>query len=154
LISIAGAVGMYFYKGMVKTEIQGLEQQLAGAEGSIDKQTISEMSQFGQKLKIIKGVVVKHQVVSNFLTGLASSTVSSVYFSGFNYGDASDKNLTVVLNGKALNYASIALQEEVFSQNKYFKSVDFSDLTLAKGGLVSFEVKIVVDPKIAIYSPQ
>ena len=151
--SIIGSIGMYAYKSIIKSEIKDLESQLAGAEEAIDKQTINEMMQFSKKLDIVKSLVYKHQVVSNFLSALSTSTVSTVQFDNFNYGDIKDGNLTVNLKGKATSYAAIALQENVFVQNKYFKSMTFSNLNLTDKGLVSFDIALSVDPQIAVYNP-
>jgi len=153
ILSIAGSVGVYVYKMMLNNEIQGLESQLSDAEKSIDKKTISDMSQFAQKLQITKTIVVKHEVLSNFLTMLASSTVSTVQFTEFDYGDIKDNVIPVTLKGVATNYASVALQENTFDQVKSFKSVTFSDLSLTKQGTVSFNVDIAVDPQFSLYSP-
>jgi hypothetical protein len=151
--SIVIAVAMYFYKGIVKGDIQNLQLQLASDEKNIDKKSIDDMSLFTQKLGIAKTIVLKHQVISRFLESLASSTVSSVQFTSFGYGNLGENSLTVSLKGKATSYASVALQENIFSQNKYFKSISFSNLTLSDKGLVSFDLDILVDPEISAYSP-
>jgi len=153
ITSIVVSVALYVYKGIVKNDIQNLESQLADAEEKIDKKTINEMTQFGKKLEIVKSIVTRHQVISNFLVSLASSTVSAVQFTDFNYGAIKEGGLSVTLHGKAANYSSIALQEDVFLRNKHFKSVVFSELTLADKGLVAFDLAISVDPQISIYSP-
>lgn len=151
--SIVVSVAMYVYERTIKDDIQNLQLQLADAEKNIDKKTINEISQFNEKLVLAKTLVLKHQVVSGFLNTLASSTVSSVQFAGFNFGNLKDNQLSVSLRGKATSYASVALQENVFAKEKYFKSVVFSNLRLADNGMVSFELVIVVDPKIAAYVP-
>lgn len=153
ITSIIVSIAMYVYKGIVKGEIQNLQSQLAESEKNIDKKTIDEMSQFGKKLNAAKSIVFRHQVISNFLDTLASSTVSSVQFTDFSYSNLKEGSLSVTLKGKATSYASVALQENVFSKNKYFKSVLFSNLTLADKGLVSFDLAILVDPQISVYSP-
>lgn len=151
--SIVISIGIYVYKGMLKNDIEGLQAELAQAENNIDKETINEMAQFGEKLNIAKLLVTKHQVISNFLSSLSSSTVSSVQFTELTYGNMQGSGLTIGLQGKADSYASIALQENVFSQNKYFKSLTFSDLNLSDKGAVSFKLDISVDPQISVYSP-
>ncbi len=154
IASIIISIGLFVYKGIVKNDIKNLQSQLTVAETKIDRKEINEMSQFSKKLGFTKLIISKHQVVSNFMDTLASSTVSSVYFDDFNYDNLKKgNNLTVVLHGKATDYASVALQENVFSQNKYFKSVTFSNLTLTDKGLVSFDLTISVDPRISVYSP-
>jgi uncharacterized protein (DUF2164 family) len=153
LASIAGAVGMYFYEGIIKNEITSLEAQLAEAEKNVDKETIKEMSQFGQKLSVVKSIIYKHQVISNFLDTLAASTVSTVQFTDFSYGNLKSDSLTINLRGKASSYAAIAVQENVLLQNKYFKSITFSNLGLSEKGLVSFDLALSVDPQISVYAP-
>jgi len=151
--SIVAYIGLYVYKGMVKSEIENLKVQLVEAEKNVDKKTIDELSQFSKKLNFAKTIVLKHQVVSKFLDTLASSTVSALQFESFSYGNLEQGKLDVNLEGKATGYSSIALQEDIFSKNKFFKSLTFSDLMLANKGLVSFKLLVSVDPQISIYSP-
>jgi hypothetical protein len=151
--SIIASIAIYVYKGIIKSDIQNLQSQLANAEKSIDKKTIDEMVKFSKKLDMAKSIVLKHRVISNFLNALASSTVSSVQFTSFSYGDMVGGNLPVTLHGKAVSYATVALQESILSQNKYFRSISFSNLNLENKGLVSFDLAISVDPQISVYSP-
>ena len=152
ITSIIISAALYAYKGIIKNDIKNLQSQLAEAEKNLDKEAIDEMLQFSKKLDITKSIVSKHQVVSNFLDALASSTVSLVQFTDFSYGNMEADKLVVALRGQAASYAAIALQESVFSKNKYFESVSFSNLTLTDKGSVSFELTISVDPQISVYS--
>jgi hypothetical protein len=153
VISIVISVALFIYKGMVKNDIKNLESQLVEAEKNIDKGAINEMFQFSKKLTVAKTIVIRHQVISRFLDSLASSTVSAVQFTSFNYGSLEEGELSVNLKGKATNYSSIALQEDIFSKSEYFKSATFSNLTLDDKGLVSFDLSISVDSQISTYSP-
>jgi len=153
VFSIILSAGLYFYKGIIKSDIENLQLQLAEEEKNLDKETISKMSQFSKKLEVVKSIVLKHKVASNFLETLASSTVSSVQFVDLTYSEAKNGDLVVTLSGNATDYASVALQEDVFSKVKYFKSTIFSNLGLGKEGSVSFNLEITVDPKISVYSP-
>lgn len=153
ITSIIVSIALFAYKDVLKGDIQNLQSQLADAEKNIDKKTINEMSQFGKKLDLTKSLILKHQVISNFLDSLASTTVSSVQFDDFSYGNIRDTGLTVVLRGKATSYAGIALQENIFSQNEHFNSVSFSSLSLTEKGFISFDLAISVDPQIFVYSP-
>lgn len=147
------SAGMFFYKGMIKGDIDDLKSQLATAGESIDKKSIDEMVRYSQKLDIVKSIVLKHQVVSGFLSALASSTVSTVSFSEFYYNTQANGSLEVRMKGRTTSYGAIALQESVFTKNKYWNSVSFSNLTLGDKGTVTFEVLVSVDPQIAIYAP-
>lgn len=149
---IVASGGLFAYKTIIKGEIENLQTQIAESEKSIDKKTISEMSQFNKKLAIARLIIVKHQIMTRFLEDLASSTVSSIQFTNFTYGNTINGGLSVNLKGKANSYASIALQENIFSNNKNFKSVSFSGLSLGEKGTVGFDVSILVDPKILNYN--
>lgn len=150
--SIVIAAAMYVYEKIIKDDIQSLQMQLAEAEKSIDKKTINEISLFSKKLTLAKTLVLKHKVISNFLETLSGATVGTVQFSSLSYGNLEKDQLAVSLRGKATSYASIALQEDVFSKEKYFKSVLFSNMNLADQGMVSFDLNILVDPQIALYA--
>jgi len=152
IATIIVSIALFAYKSILKNEIRDIQSQLAEAEKSIDKKTIGEMSQFSKKLNTVKSIIVKHQIVSRFLENLASSTISSVQFTDFNYGGLTKEGLAVTLKGKTNSYASVALQENIFFQNKYFKSVSLSNLALTDKGSVSFEASILIDPQILIYS--
>lgn len=151
--SIIVAGGMYFYKGFIKKDIASLQSQLAESEKNIDKKTITEMSRFAARLDIVKSVVFKHQVISNVLNSLASSTASSVYFTSFSYGALTPDNLSITLEGKATSYGSVALEENALMNNKNFKSVVFSNLIPEERGLISFKANVSVDPELPVYSP-
>jgi hypothetical protein len=153
VVSLLGAGGVYAYKSILNTDIQNLETQLVEAEKNLDTKSINEMAQFEKKTKVIDDIIKKHQVISNFLTTLSSSTVSTIQFTEFSYANIKEDELSVSLHGKAADYSSVALQENVFYQNKYFKTIDFSGLTLADDGKVSFDVKMSVDPQISVYNP-
>jgi len=153
IFSIIISGGAFVYKGIIKNDIKNLQTQLVEEEKNIDKKTIDDISKFSKKLSVAKSIVFKHKVVSNFIDTLASSTVSSVSFVDFGYDNMKENDLSVTLKGKAVDYASVALQEDIFSKVKYFKSTTFSNLTLGDGGVVSFDLKISVDPSISVYSP-
>ena len=146
------SIALFAYKSILGNEIESVKSQLVAAEKSIDKKTIGEMFQFSQKLSIVKSLISKHQAVSGLLGELASSTVISVQFTNFNYDASAKGGLSVNMDGKTDSYASVALQEHVFSQNKNFKSVSISSLQLSDNGSVSFKVSMTIDPKILVYA--
>lgn len=145
--------GLVAYKRIVKSNISSLQGQLVESGKNIDREAIQEMVDFSRKLDIVKSLVLKHQVVSGFLTSLASSTVSTVSFSELSYSHLTEGGLVVNLKGQTSSYGSVALQESVFNKNQYWKSTKFSGLNLSESGAVSFDVSVAIDPAIAIYAP-
>lgn len=152
VITILGSAGLFVYKGILARGVEDLRSQLAEAGKAIDDEKIKEMSSFSRKLGLIQSIVDRHQVISGFMSSLASSTVTAVSFTEFSYGTQTD-NLVVTMQGNADKYSTVALQENVFSKNQYWNSVSFSDLNLDGKGKVSFKVSVSVDPKIVTYAP-
>ena len=153
VVSIALAIGLFVYTSMVKSNIESLKSELDQAAGSIDDKTITEMTKFSERLSVVQGIVDKHQVISNFLNLLSSLTVSNVEYNEFHYSIMQSGTVLVTLNGKARDYATIAVQQEIFSKNKFIKSSKFEELQLSGKGQVSFKLTIEADPQIAVYAP-
>jgi hypothetical protein len=87
------------------------------------------------------------------MNSLASTTVKTLYFKEFRYDNLTSKSLGIGLSGVADSYGAIALQQDIFSKNEHWKSVEVENLKLAANGDVEFVMNIVVDPKIASYNP-
>lgn len=153
VLALLGAGGIEAYKYMLKSDISALQTELANAESGIDKATINQMSDFSDRMDVVKSIVLKHRVVSRFLDTLSTSTVKTVRFSNLSFGSLTPDSLSVKLQGETNSYSSIALQEKIFSDIKYFKSMKFSNLGLQDAGKVMFDLDIVVDPAIAQYEP-
>ncbi len=151
--SIVGAGGVYFYKSSVKADIENMKVQLVEAGRSIDQESIDELVEFSDKLGVVRTILLKHQVVSEFMNSLASSTVKTVYFKEFKYDSITPTSLTIGLSGVADSYGAIALQQDILSKKQYWKSVDVANLKLSASGGVEFDMDIVIDPKIVAYNP-
>lgn len=153
LITMAAAVGIYFYKVSIKSSIEDMRMQLIQAGRSIDQKSIDSLVEFSDKLGVVRSILLKHQVVSGFMNSLASSTVRSVYFNEFRYDNLTDNSLTINLTGVADSYGAVALQQDIFSKNEYWKSVEVSNLKLASDGDIEFDMTVSVDSKIVSYNP-
>lgn len=151
--SVVSAVGVYFYKSSIKADIEDMKIQLVEAGKAIDQESIDQLVDFSDKLRVARNILLKHQVVSGFMNSLASSTVRTVYFNEFSYDNLSPTSLSIGLSGVADSYGAVALQEGIFSDNEYWKSVEVSNLKLTSNGDVQFDMNIVVDPKIVVYNP-
>lgn len=153
VVSVVASVGVFFYKSTLKSDIEDMKFRLTEAGKAIDQKSIDELVDFSDKLMVVKTILLKHQVVSGFMNSLASSTVKTIYFKDFKYDNLTSDSLSVVLSGRADSYGAIALQEEIFSKNEYWKSVEVSNLKLSATGDVEFSMNVVVDPKIVSYNP-
>lgn len=153
VFSIVASVGLFVYKGMLGSEIEGLKSDLALAESAIDKKAIDEITTFNKKISLVKEILGRHQASSNFLTILSSSTVSGVGFKEFRYNYLSTGGLDVAMRGEASSYSTLALQESIFSNVKEIKEAKFANLFIVDGGLVGFDLALSLDPSVSIYNP-
>ncbi|MEK7642238.1 MAG: hypothetical protein AAB392_00365 [Patescibacteria group bacterium] len=152
ILTLLTTAGLIAYKQIIKGSIVELRSELALAESTVDTESIDKMFAFSKKLTAAKGVVMRHRVVSNFLRLLEENTLQSVSFREFNYQFMPEGDINIILNGQAGGYSSLASQEGILSKIKDIKSVNFSELSLTEGGLVSFKLSILIDPSSAIYA--
>src|SRR3989344_1443959 len=128
VLTVLASAGLFVYKSMLKSGIEDSRIQLVNAGQTIDKVRIEEMSSFSRKMNRINSIVDKHQVISGFISSLASSTIRTVYFNDFDYNIVQGE-LNVDMQGSADSYGAVALQEDFF------------------------KVSVSVDPEIVTYAP-
>lgn len=153
ILSLVASVGLFVYKIVLKKNIETLRAEMAAAEGKMDKKSIEDIIHFNKKISLAKSIIDKHQVISGFLNYLATSTVSTVTFNSFQYGNLTGNGLSVSLGGYTNSYASLALQEDILYRNNLLKSINFSEIHLDDKGFVSFKVSMIVDPSMIVYKP-
>lgn len=152
-LTFLSAVGLMVYKRVLKNSNENLKVMLVESERNIDRNSVNQILTLDKKLKLSNNVIARHEVISNFMKDLASSTVAGVFFSDFNYGNLDNTGISVGMLGSAPSYSAIAFQESVFVRNSNYKRINFSDLRLGSDGRVTFSVSIFLDPKISEYSP-
>ena len=144
--------GLYVYSRMLDSEVSGLKSRLVEAEKNIDTKTINQLSIFSKKLSQVKSIVSGHMIVSSLLSSIASSTVRSVMFDDFSF-ETQANSFRVTMKGTANGYPSVALQEKLFKESSFVKSVNFSNIGTTEKGQIVFDVLLVVDPSVFRYNP-
>ena len=77
-------------------------------------------------------------------------TVRYTKFS-YNLGTNPNADVNIQMSGIAVGYRSVALQSDLFAQNKTFINPIFSNLTLDNSGNVLFDLNFSVDPSFINY---
>ena len=106
-----------------------------------------------KRLQAASIILSKHIVVTPIFNELEQMTMKSVRFTKFSYdiGTEADPAITVQMSGVAIGYRSVALQSDLFSQDKNFIDPIFSNLTLDSTGNVDFDLQFSVDPSFVNY---
>ena len=145
LAALVAAVVVYFYKVTLERQVVLMGQQLQIARGSFEPSLITEMQRLDKRLNAAGTILKDHLTMSPFFVELEQNTLKQVQFTNFNYS-FKDNKIVVKMSGKAADYRTIALQNDLFSVNKYFKNILFSNMTLDETGRVNFELNFNIDP--------
>lgn len=147
------SLALYFYDGVLKSNIAKLENTLTLAEDRFEPSRIVELQELDKRLRASTGILDKHIAVSPIFEALEAVTMKTVSFTKFDFsaGEGANPQVEVVMKGRALGYQSVALQSDLFSKNKYFIDPIFSNLVLDDAGNVVFDLKFKVDANFVDY---
>jgi hypothetical protein len=145
--------GLYFYKYTTEKNIAQMESDLNIAKNRFEPSKIIQLQTLDRRLKDSSDILSKHVAVSPIFKILQDLTMKSVRYTKFSYSIGEDKaaKLSVKMSGQAIGYRSIALQSDLFTQNKQIIDPVFSNLTLDSTGNVIFDLEFTVDPALVNY---
>ncbi|MCE9585478.1 hypothetical protein K8Q94_02555 [Candidatus Nomurabacteria bacterium] len=152
-IIILASAGLYFYKGMLQTNITKMQNDLILAKNRFEPQKINQLQILDKRLNASKEILANHVSISPIFEILSQSTLKNVRYTKFSYSAGDDKKskISVKMSGQALGYRSIALQSDLFSKNKMIIDPVFSNLSLDDKGNVLFDLDFSVDPTLLNY---
>lgn len=151
--SLVAAGGLYFYKGVLTSDITEMNKSLERSKAAFEPGLINDLQVLDKRLNSSKEILSKHTAVSPVFDALQELTLKSVRFTKFSYeGSKADaKKIEVKMSGQTSatgGYRSIALQSNKLAENKYFQDIIFSNLTLTQSGGVSFDLTFTVDENL------
>ena len=149
--SFFGAVGVYFYKNFLNTQISQNSGLLQSAQRAFDPTLIVELERLDRRIESAKEILSNHVVVSPIFKMLENSTIPSVRFNTFSYSLSNNRKIELNMSGQARNYAFVAVQSEVLGSNKYIAQHIFSDLNLDGSGNVTFNLATIINPSLVSY---
>jgi hypothetical protein len=149
---VIGTGGLYFYKGILAKNITQMDNTLNLARNRFEPAKITEIQVLDNRLKAANDILAHHVAVTPIFLALQQATMKTVRFTSFKYTLPTDgSKIAIKMTGIAVNYRSVALQEELFAKNKNFIEPVFSNLQLDNVGSVSFELNFFVDPSFVNY---
>jgi len=146
--------GLYFYKEIIMKNITQMETDLNLAKNRFEPSKITQLQTLDKRLRASTEILSKHLAISPIFEALQAITMKTVRFTKFDYDLGDDKNAKVLvsMSGVAVGYRSVALQSNLFAQNKYFIDPIFSNLSLDNSGNVLFDLEFSVDPTFIDFS--
>jgi hypothetical protein len=156
LLLVSGLIygGAILYSNNLKKQIDLLSKSLERAKAAFEFPLINELFNASQKIHSSKIILEKHITLVPVFDILESSILKDVRFNNFKYSLSKAQEQTVLMDGTAKNYSSLASQGEIFEKNKNIKNVSFSNLGLGDKGTINFTVTLILDPIITAYKAE
>lgn len=153
IASILAAGATYFYRGSLVDRVAEYKVSLERARGAFEPALITELQVLDKRMRAATEILNNHVVVSPIFALIGEITLPTVRYSDFSYEfNEENKNLVdVIMTGEAKGYNYIALQADLFGDDKFIKNPIFSDFTLDQGGNVDFALTFSVDKSLVLY---
>ncbi len=144
--------GMFFYKQLVLKQIEASKEELDDAKGAFEPEVIKDLVRLDSRLTAGNSLLENHVAVTPLFDFLSSVTLRSVRFKDFTFTYLASDKIQVQMKGQAQNYASVALQADLLSEQTSLTDTVLSDMTLEPAGTISFNVTTTVNPSLVSYS--
>ncbi len=153
IASILAAGATYFYRGSLIDRVAEYKVSLERARGAFEPSLITELQVLDKRMRAATEILDNHVVVSPIFALIGEITLPTVRYSDFSYEfNEENKNLVdVIMTGEAKGYNYIALQADLFGDDKFIKNPIFSDFTLDQNGNVDFALTFSVDKSLVLY---
>jgi hypothetical protein len=148
--TIGFAGGLFLYDSYLNSSIKAKKEQLEISRKAFQPELIRQLARLDNRITAATGLLEQHVAPSLFFELLQANTLQTVRFSslslvmGQNGGQFS-------LTGEAKNFASVALQSDVFGSSQYIQEPVITDFNVIGGG-VGFEATGRVDKNLLLYS--
>ena len=140
--------GIFFWKQTLQSQVAEVEAQLVKEKESFNEQGIVDLTRLDQRLTASAQLLDSRLYTSKIFKLLNDNTIKTVRFGKFTVDPLlTDKSkLKVTVSGQAKDYASVALQSDIFSKLNYaVLEYELSNLTLDQAGNVLFDMSAIIN---------
>ena len=150
---LAASTALYFYKGVLVKNIAQMENDINLAKNRFEPSKITELQALDRRLRASNEILSRHIAITPVFEALQALTMKTVRYTKFSYdfGTGKEAKIVIKMSGLAIGYRSIALQSDLFAENKNIIDPVFSNLTLDNSGNVLFDLEFSVDPNFVDY---
>lgn len=153
IASILAAGAAYFYRSSIEARVVEYKDSLQRARNAFEPTLITELQTLDKRMRAATEILDGHIAVSPIFELLGAITLPTVRYSDFSYEfNPENPNLVdIKITGEAKGYNYIALQADLFGEDKFIKNPIFSDFTLDQQGNVDFTLTFSVDKSLVLY---
>lgn len=139
VISLSAAGAVFAYKKILIKQIEAKSAELTAKRNELEPEFVELASRLNKRIISAQKIITAHTVVSPVFLLLEDSTLGTVRFDNFTYGLNEDHSAGLSLSGQARSFTAIALQSDIFNQDKRIKNPVFSDLNPNSKGNIVFK---------------
>jgi len=151
ITALALSGGAYFYQRLLFNQLIENKASLERAKDAFDPDTINEIIRLDTRIETAKKLLDSHIAVTPLFDFISSITLQSVRFRDFTFSYLGEDQIQVQMRGIGQNYASVALQSDLFNEQKSLKNTMVGDVALDPKGIVGFSVSTIIDPSVISY---
>lgn len=140
--------GLYFYNNILSKNIAQMQNDLGLAKKRFEPEVINNIQTLDKRMRASTEILSKHVTISPIFKTLQDITMKNVSYTKFAYdfsSEAKDSKVKIKMSGIADSYMTIALQSDIFAENKNLISPVFSNLTLDDKSQINFDLDFSVD---------
>jgi hypothetical protein len=151
IMTVALAVGVYFYNSFVIKQIVESKKTLELAKDAFNPDLINKIVGLNKKIEASRGLLSGHLAMSYYFDTIGRLTLKNVRFRDFAFEFLSKDKVTLSMKGQAQSFESVALQSDALNAEKTLKDAVISSFALNSDGTVSFDVTASIVPTSVIY---
>lgn len=151
ILTLSMAAGVFAFRKILVSRIDIVDKELVKAKNFFEPSVINKTTVLSRRIEASKQLLAAHTAVSPIFEFLENQTLATIRFDSFNYDVKDGAGATLRLGGQGKYFSSVALQSDIFGQEKSFKNPVFSDLNPDQSGNIVFKFSATVDPKFTSY---
>ncbi|PIP73977.1 MAG: hypothetical protein COW88_00170 [Candidatus Lloydbacteria bacterium CG22_combo_CG10-13_8_21_14_all_47_15] len=154
VFSVAGYSALLLYKVYLEQRSEDLAVSLERAKGAFDPTIIEELKRVDMRLSSADQVLSKHVTITPLFVLFENETLQRIRYTQMSFIAKDDGAYQITMDGEADDYATIALQSDIFSDSRNVRDHIFSNLNLNSKGNISFKFSAFVEPGFLRYIAQ
>lgn len=151
LLSLLTSGGLYLYKVLIEKNIDEMSLSIDRVREAIEPNLVANLIEIDSRLNTSQNLLENHKIISPIFRLLEESTLKTVRFDDFKYTISENEGSVLRLSGEARNYASLALQSDIFGSEEMFEEPIFSNLRLNSRGNVGFSFSTPINGALILY---
>lgn len=151
IVSLILAGAVFGGKKYLSSQLAKDKENFSKNQEAFDTVTVDTLVKLDKRIESAKKILKKHVAVLPLFDYLESKTLKNIRFKNMKLSFLEDNTIEVTMKGEAKNFSAVALQSDVFAENKNFISSMISDIDLSPTGNVIFNFKTQIDPAMVSY---